>query len=285
MKLQKAKHLKDELKKKNPNINHEYMYSEKIDGWYTYTDFDKYTGWSNIHSSSNRVIPSMVHCSEQYFSKLPNPSSNCRLIMEAYIPDTPFHILNGIFNRSKGNCLAEDVHFKLHDVIYLDDPLLDAYQRYRRLIELPDLERLQVHSLLGISSNQDKWQKAFETIVSNGGEGIVLKQADGTYQAGKRNSSLLKIKQEVSLKLRIIDYFTTIGAKGEVAYNLTVMRKGGASFNVVVPKHSDQAKFQEVCPIGQVAEIKAMKELENGMLREPVFKCIREDKNVWELVD
>lgn len=281
MKPQKAKYLKDELKKVKPNINHFYMVSEKIDGWYVYADFDKFKGWSHIHSSAGREIPSMLHCRGKYLNRLPNPKSNIRLIMEAYIPDTPFHILNGVFNRSIGKYHAEDVHFRVHDLIPLEGIQYAASIRYGKLcdyiLENPT-DRLIVHSVLSITKDTAEWQKLFDTITNNGGEGIVLKQADSIYYPGKRNSSLLKIKQEVTIDTLVIDMFETTGEKGNKALNLRVKRANGVEFVVVVPKHSDIAAFAEESPIGKVAEIGAMKELEGGILREPRFRWLREDK-------
>jgi hypothetical protein len=34
---------------------------------------------------------------------------------------------------------------------------------------------------------------------------------------------------------------------------------------------------------GKVVEVKAMKELPDGSLREPRFKCIREDKTIGDI--
>ena len=279
---QKVKHLKDELKKKSPAINNQYIVSEKKDGWYVYVDFDKFTGWGHCRSSSGREIPSMKHCKKD-FEALGNPLTGIRLIMEAVIPETPFHILNGVFNRSKGNCDAEDVVFYLHDIITLDRPNLTAINRYKQLMQLPELARIKVHSNLDITADPNRWDYYFKTVVNNGGEGVILKQANGIYQPSKRNSSLMKIKQEVTLDLLVVAYYSTIGDKGNTAWNMVCRRKSGVEVTVVVAKHLDIASFELESPIGKVAEISAMKELRNGALREPTFKCIREDKTILDL--
>lgn len=289
MDIQKVKHLHLEEAKKAPDINHSYLVTEKIDGWYVYTDFNKFSGWGDIMSSRHRPIPSMKHCTHKYLNTLGNPKSNCRLIMEAYIPDTDFHITNGIFNRSKGVCDAEDIHFKIHDIFYYQRPNEIAIDRYRHLISLEEdgffHKRFDVLSALTISSNKEDWLKCFDLITYNGGEGVILKQANGVYCPGKRNSSLMKIKLEDTLDLLCTGVYETFGEKGNRNLNIKVIRKNGLEVTVRVGKHEDIAKIDEDNNniIGKVCEIKCMKELDGGMLREPRFVRVREDKNVEEI--
>ncbi len=285
MEIQKVKHLHLEEAKKNPNILHEYIVTEKYDGWFTYVDFDKFKGWSDVMSSRHRVIPSMTHCKETYFNKLPNPKSNCRLIMEAYIPDTCFYTANGIFNRSKGSCQALDVHFKLHDIVYFDNLMQRAISRYKHLLLLDDKdyfkERLEVVSALTISKDKKDWLKAFDVITYNGGEGVILKQSEGLYHPGKRNSSLMKIKLEEDVDILCIGIYETIGEKGNKNLNLKLVTDEGIEVNVRVGKHIDIDRFltDPSKVVGKVCKIKAMKVNKDGSLREPRFDMVREDKS------
>ena len=288
MKPQKTLHLHLEEAKKKPKLAHEYMVSEKFDGWYVYSDFDKYTGWGDITSMAGRVIPSMRHCREEILSKLPNPRGNCRLIMEATIPETPFHILNGVFNRSKGECQARDVIFKAHDLIYFEGVCPAAFIRskqVRNLLDAGKTKKIQEVSYLAITSDKSEWLKIFDIITYNGGEGIVLKQADGTYQAGKRNSSLMKIKLEDALALLCVGVEETFGKKGNRNLNLLLKRKSGVAVTVRVGKHSDIAAIDADTSyiVGKVVSVKCMKELENGSLREPRFVEILHSKTIEEI--
>ena len=288
MKPQKTLHLHLEEAKKKPKLSHDYMVSEKYDGWYVYSDFDKYTGWGEVTSMAGRVIPSMTHCRREILDKLPNPRGNCRLIMEATIPDTPFHILNGVFNRSKGECQARDVVFKAHDLIFFNEICPTALLRSKKLstfLETGKTDKIQGVSTLAITSDKGEWLKIFDIITYNGGEGIVLKQADGTYQAGKRNSSLMKIKLEDTLALHCMGVKETFGGKGNRNLNLLLKRKSGVDVTVRVGKHSDIAAIDtdNSYIVGKVVAVKCMKELENGSLREPRFVEILHSKTIEEI--
>lgn len=285
IKMQKALHLKDALKKKNPKIDGDYIITEKIDGWYGYLDYMPNQGWEAIRSSSGRIIPSMTWLSSILKESLPYSRYKTRLVFEITIPDTPFHILNGILNRK--NEQAESAVIVCHDVINLEKPVL----AYRRMRELQDVFRtvtnLKIAEVLRISANRAKWELDFKAVVDAGGEGIVMKQADGVFLPGKRNSTLLKWKEEITLDLEVVQVYETIGKKGEPALSLKLRRISGVEIAVVVPKDVDRIAWTNdpSLVVGKVAEIKAMKELANGKLREPRFKCLREDKTILELVD
>lgn len=286
MELQKVKHLHLEEAKKKPNTNHKYIITEKIDGWYVYCDFDKYEGWGNIMSSRDRVIPSMAYCLEKYFKHLPNLQNNCRLIMEAYIPDTCFYELNGIFNRSVGDYEASDVHFKIHDIIYLDSPTKQAISRYEHLFKLEEdgffiTDRLDVLSILSITQEKEEWLRIFDTITYQGGEGIILKQSDGVYCPGKRNSSLMKIKLEKELDLLCIGVYETFGEKGNRNLNIKLVNKQGVEINTRVGKHEDIDKIDidNNYIVGKVCIVECMKVNKDGSLREPRFRAINHNKS------
>lgn len=285
MKMQKVLHFKHELVKKKPKMNGEYLITEKLDGWYGYMDYYPQIGWTPIKSSRGRVIEAF-----SWFSEIAKtgwqPTFPCRLIFELIIPDTPFHIINGIFNRKSEQATQAILVF--HDLISMDITVT-AYNRYQILREhFNNLwPSTRITPILTISSKVRDWEDTFVEIVKAGGEGIVIKQLEGIYHPGKRNYTLLKMKQEVTLDLRIVEMFWSTGKKGEEALNMTVVRKSGTQLTVVVPKDTDKAKYlaEPFSFLGKIAEITAMKELKNGMLREPRFKCLREDKILTDLID
>jgi len=286
MKMQKAKHLHLEMEKVTPNIQHDYMITAKIDGWYVYSDYTPFYGWGNIMSSNGRSIPSMENAARLYLDSLANPGIACRLIMEAYIPDTKFHILNGLFNRTVGDYIVQDIHFIAHDLVFAKGYTITALERFNSLTSLGfTSDRLQRAELLGISDNMDVWHRYFDKVVLAGGEGIVLKQANGLYCPGKRNNTLMKIKMNQSVDLLCVDTYKTIGEKGNSNTNITLVNKLGIKATVRVGKHSDIAKIDEDTNyiIGKVCEIKVMEVLETGGYREPTFYCIREDKTKEEI--
>ena len=286
LKVQKALHLSEELKKKKPNVNHLYMVTRKIDGIYIYIDFDVETGWGYIHSRANRIIPAFKFLQPTLGNRLAIPSTNMRLIAEAYIDNTPFHILAGVFNRSVGNFDATEVKFNVHDVV-TEANVLPAIERFSAIphVLTKGDDRFTRAELLHVSNSPDLWEKTFNEVVKDGYEGIVLKQANSIYSSGKRNSSLMKIKKGKSVDLLCINTFKTYGEKGNENTNITLINSLGHEVTVRVGKHSDIANIDADSSyiVGQVCEIKIMEQLDSGIYREPTFYCIRDDKNAEEI--
>jgi ATP-dependent DNA ligase len=289
---QKVLHLHIEEKKKKPNIQHDYLISEKLDGWYTYIDYIVGLGWGYVHSRQGRIIPSMEWAKSE-FEKLPKPSFNCRLIMEAIIPGLDFHTMNGIFNRSIGDCQAKEAIFLVHDIINKDIywqniPENKAIERYNRLITSnigKNSKHIFTHNILGIASEKHIWAKYFLDIMEKSGEGIILKQCDALYQPDKRNSSLMKMKLEETFDLLCIDLVDTIGEKGNPNTNMILERKDGTKVTIRIGKHEDIKEFKSIdgSPLRKVVEIKAMCELPDGSFREPRFLKIRDDKTYGDI--
>ena len=286
LKVQKALHLSEELKKKKPNVNHLYMVTRKIDGIYIYIDFDVETGWGYIHSRANRIIPAFKFLQPTLGNRLAIPSTNMRLIAEAYIDNTPFHILAGVFNRSVGNFDATEVKFNVHDVV-TEANVLPAIERFSAIphVLTKGDDRFTRAELLHVSNSPDLWEKTFNEVVKDGYEGIVLKQANSIYSSGKRNSSLMKIKREVTADLLAIRLEETTGEKGEPNVNLVLLSKDNVEISVRVGNFEERESFlaNPAIVIGRVVEIAAMEKLPNGTYREPVYKYIRDDKNAEEI--
>lgn len=284
MKPQKVLHLHLEEAKKKPKITGGYIVTEKLDGWYGYIDYID-GEWGNVTSSSGREIPSLLWARNKFQEII--LESDIRLIFEIIIPEQPFHILNGILNRSVGNCQAIDAKFYIHDMIDFKVPA-SAFTRLVRLKEI-DLSKVEdyikIVKVLDITDDKEEWMKHFKDITDRGGEGIILKQAFGVYQPDKRNSSLMKVKLESTFDLECFDMFHTVGDKGHDNLNVSLRRKNGAVITVRIPKDEDRELF-ELNPnaiLGKVVEVKCMCELEGGSLREPRFVGVRHDKSLKEI--
>lgn len=284
MKPQKVLHLHLEEAKKNPKISGKYIVTEKLDGWFGYIDFVEGV-CGNITSGAGRSIPSMIWAKD-VFQKI-NISGNVRLIFEIIIPSVPFHILNGIFNRSIGECQATDARFRLHDIVDFNNNVT-AINRVEILKAL-DLSRvseyIEVIPVLAVTNDKEVWMEHFKEVTDRGGEGIVIKQASSYYQPEKRNSSLMKVKLESTFDLECIGVFNTIGEKGNSNLNATLKRKNGVVITVRIPKDEDVKLFEsngwEI--VGKVVEVKCMCELVGGMLREPRFVAVRHNKLIGDI--
>ena len=284
--IQKVLHYEDALKKKTNKILGDYIVSEKLDGNYGYINYVPGKGYSEVLSSSGKVFPGM----RGFTSELTEPilSHSFRLIFELYNPELTFYEINGLLKRHER---TKDIYLYCHDLVFFSDSkylytnALDRFYLMLDMIELMNHSKLRVSHILDVSPEKEVWYKQFDRILGTGGEGIVLKQANSMYLPGKRNETLLKMKENITLDVEVIGIFNSVGKKGNDALNLTVRRKSGITYNVVVPKDSDKHKFRNTPALilGKVAEIKAKNEVENGKLREPRFIRIREDKEIKDI--
>ena len=283
---QKALHYNEAVKKKN-YIPNTFAIQPKLDGWFVMIDFID-GKWGKLTSRAEREIPSIAYLNEKIEEAL-QPSQDLRLIFEATIPDMQFHELNGVLNRKYED--AENVVLNLHDIIYLQKPEMPFRDRYMFLDSVYDdlypvlQDKVQLVPILAISSQEDVFYYHFNQVTSSGGEGIILKNYNSGYFFGKRNAHLMKIKEEVTKDLAVVGmsggdgkYEGTLGA-------LIVQSRDGTKHTVSGMTDEQRTSWwnDRSLIIGKVVEIKAMKELPDGSLREPRFKACRFDKEIWEI--
>jgi|TARA_Y100000310_G_scaffold344203_1_gene455698 DNA ligase-1 len=292
MKIQKALHLYKELEKKTPKCyNKEYAVFEKYDGWYGYIDIVD-GEMTNIKSAADREIPSLVQFSKQINELADVGNVSGRLIFEILLESVPeFSILNGILNRSKGDCSAPDPYIMVHDFVPVGElkPLAGAFQnRYFELqVFVPKFNNPAVRRapVLDYISDVDKAQQLAEYIWDAGGEGVILKELLAHYQWGKRNCTLMKIKEEVTQDLLVVGMYKGAGKYAGTLGGLVVANKAGITHRVAGMSDAERDKWWKTPEfiMGKVVEVKAMKELPNGSLREPRFKCVRYNKNKGDI--
>jgi len=291
---QKVLHLGKELEKKNPKIVGEYLITTKKEGWWVTIPYIVGQGWQNPLSGAMREIPSLTWVGEYLNKNFRKPKESCFLIAEAIIPDLTFEKLNGVLNRSVGSCWCTDVVFQLHDIIALAGSKLaslTALERYNTLQSI-DFSCVRKHfTVLPILEasvfNLDLWTRRFEQELNKDEEGIVMKQAGSIYAFGKRNSTLLKLKMECEKDLRCSRLEESIGVRGNKGYTLVSKGLNGVEVRTVVNNHEEQGKLYQLYQAGELAnhvvKVRAMRELEDGNLKEPVYVGLREDKDIKDI--
>lgn len=281
---QKAQHLYIEEDKKNPkHLGKEYAIFEKYDGWYGYCNLAN----GVIHSRANRPIPSCEGLSREiYHLCMKQGITSGTLVFEILLRSTKdFSTLNGILNRTVGDYIAPDVYARVHDwVPEGDNPkavFSTRYEEVQFIVDMFDSPNILLAPYSIRSVDPSVWKTQAELVWSKGGEGVILKQWDAPYHLGKRNSTLMKIKEEVTLDLIVIDII-----EGQGKYQGTtgaIVCKDSKGFEHTVSGMTDaQRDVWFVSPteiVGKVVEVKAMKVLPDGQLREPRFKAIRHDKS------
>lgn len=280
--IQKALHLNKALEKKSFNFSRsDWAVMPKLDGWYVYADYLE-GHWQPLSSSAGREIPALSDLSAR-LKELKPIESSARFIFEATIPETEFHVMNGILNRKFSQ--AENVILNLHDIVLFDEPNINFESRYTALQNnyYPYLKDkmedvFELIPILEVTNDIEKFRDIAGQLILSGEEGIIGKDMDAGYSFGKRNNSLLKLKAEESFDCRVVNWFWSTGDKGNEAMNLTLVRSNGSQFTVVVNRHAAIDTILAENIVGKVVEVACMEELPSGMLRQPVFKDFRFNK-------
>jgi DNA ligase-1 len=284
--VQKALHYNDAKAKKNFTLG-TYAVMEKLDGWFLYIDYidDK---WGELSSRAERPIPSVAYLNELIAKSL-SPAENIRLIFEATIPNMQFHELNGVLNRKSEE--ASDVVLNLHDVIFLDRPELAFRERYNYTNIAYEMLKtwlghwVKLVPILTVTAYEEMFYKYFNQIIEEGGEGIILKNYNAGYFFGKRNANMMKIKEECTKDLAVVGMVEGEGKYQGTLGALIVQSRDGTKHQVSGMTDSERDLWwnNRQSIIGKVVEVKAMKELEDGSLREPRYKACRFDKTLAEI--
>jgi DNA ligase-1 len=139
--------------------------------------------------------------------------------------------------------------------------------------------------ILAVTSDEELIYKYFNSILELGGEGVILKNWEAGYFFGKRNANMMKIKEEVTKDLAVVGMVEGEGKYQGTLGALIVQSRDGAKHQVSGMTDYERDLWWEdrASIIGKVVEVKAMKELEDGSLREPRYKACRFDKTLMEI--
>lgn len=191
------------------------------------------------------------------------------------------------------------VQYCVFDILYYDD---------KNLINLPLLKRKDylkkyVKEQNGITISRyiaGNGKDFFELIKKRDLEGIVAKRVDSVYKIGKRSESWLKIKTFNEDDVIICAYELNKNGKlrttlfgtydknnefkilGKVSLGILPYQKIIISQPKGVPLTNKYPNMNWIQP-SLVATIKYLIRTESGGFRQPVFKCIREDKTIKDI--
>ncbi len=283
MKPMKPLHLyKEEEKKKPQHLGKEYMIFEKYDGWYGYYES------GHIHSFTNRIIPSVQWLADEIKEALDQTNFVGRFVFEILLTDiTDFHTLNGVLNRKSEP--AVNAYLRVHDYVpsLIERPNDVRYKAARKIVDKLNHERVLIAPVLTYSSNVGEWRTLCDAIWSRGGEGIIMKQTDGMYKWGGRNSTMLKIKCECTFEAEVVgmELGKTGGKYADVIGALKVRTKDGVIHRVSGMSDEERQLWVDSLDLilGKVVECQAMQKLKDGTYREPRYKAIRHDKTVEDI--
>ena len=175
-----------------------------------------------------------------------------------------------------------------HDILYAKYPHTIFSKRFDRLasvVSFLNYDWLWLAPLLTTSADTNCWMDLYRAIVERDGEGIIAKKADAPYAPNKRDFTLMKIKRDLTLDVKVVGMVEGKGKYAGTLGALVVEEKSGQRHEV--SGMSDEARHlwwnNRNLILGTIVEIEAMMRLPNGSLREGRFKAIRHDKTVEDI--
>lgn len=215
------------------------------------------------------------------------------LIFEVHHAEYPVNIISGYCRDEKAQ--HPELYAILHDCIPYDDfvaglceiPYKDRKDKIEGIVlGTSNIFRLPMEFELETLQGAEE---IFEQLTSNGHEGIIGRNPEGKWIGGHtRNEDLWKMKIELSYDLLVTHVFEGAGKyKGTLGTLGCRFRKNGVlhgDLDTVICSGMTDAQRHEWWAdpskiIDKIVKVDAMTFTKNGLLREPRFKEVREDKN------
>jgi len=212
------------------------------------------------------------------------------LIFEVYNDVLPINTISGYCRDTKNQWT--NLYCRVHDIIPYEDfddgvcniPYIQRRARVRRVCQQNNLfvESESFHIL-----NETKAQEFAEKFISEGHEGIIGRDPNGVWMAGKKNEAAWKIKQEESFDLEVVGMLEGTGKYLNTLGTLLVKfrlfgKSDGELVELPISGMTDAQRDtwwkREEEIIGSIVRVDAMQINAYGMLREPRFKEVRKDK-------
>lgn len=214
-----------------------------------------------------------------------NPEESFEALSYATVQET-----SGSFRRHKRDeslrlvvhdCLTQEEfikgasNFDFGDRMYLDRVLgtgsaqIPMTMDKRKLVRIPEYTCVTLELAKVIA----------EQVIDDGGEGVIVRDLDAYWEAGKRDHRIMRIKEKITKDLLVVGVKEGVGKMAGMAGTLTckwhdtTIEVAGGDFL------ERKAWFMDpTLIVGQIVEVEAMKVTPKGVLREPRFKGIRFDK-------
>lgn len=233
---------------------------------------------------------SMNHLSSYMLNILDSAEKDI-VLFEAYIERTPQAMIS-VFCRDKTNQHSE-LRAVVHDILSFEEYMGDKKTPYINRLDL-------LRHVVSLNPKSDKWGNDYiylpkqitahnitdirdfaQQIFNKGGEGVVVKNPKMGYQRGKRNTNMMKLKQKISFDLKVVDVERGHGQFQNAVGALICQYSKGRTISVGSGlRPQDRYRFwtNRELIIGKIVEVEAMRLTESGLLREPIYKGIRYDK-------
>lgn len=260
------------------------MVSEKMDGVFAVAiikDRDVY-----IYSRTGKPYVSLEHLKPDLWS-VGTESGTDVIIFEAMAKGVAQSVTSGWCRDTKKQHYEVDAY--VHDCLTMDEfcgciESEDYETRYECLQAVEDIFQGSSHVFL----IQNYWHYCWQTIDifankvwAEGGEGVVIRVPEAPYQIGLRNETMIKMKRGVSFDLEVIGMEEGTNRLSGTLGTLQCRWKDGQVISVGSGLTDAQRALwwtQRGLIVGKIIQVDAMMISSKGLLREPVFKGVRDDK-------
>jgi ATP-dependent DNA ligase len=225
--------------------------------------------------------------------------TNFVLIGEVFKEGMAQQVISGIA-RTETKAHADALEFHVHDMLQIDDWVLGHSQ-------VPYAMRLeQLTTLLGdlpnaslkvipqtVITSKEEFISFSKAIKLQGGEGACYREEDAEWQSGNRGTNLIRDKQKITYDLVVtgvkdVEEGERGGLKGVITVRWRAFGKlDNPALDIPIRgmSHAELRAWDadNSLIVGKVVEVEAMTFTNLGMLREPRYKFIREDKEYGDL--
>ncbi len=265
----------------------EFIALPKHDGCYALVHYEKGKEF-NVRSRTGEPVAALDHM-VSFFDLVGAPDGV--YIGEAWHPELDFPTISGTFRRQHLDVEKDLLHLVVHDFLTVEEfgagrsglTFVDRVMRLGPVLQIPHIYRsapmypVQGFGVAPWERTGHNAQSLANALVKAGGyDGLVLADPNGKWRIGPgKDGEKLKIKPNVELSLRLTYINEAIGEKtGRTVYTYLLENKEGKQFTVGsgVPHKADK-----LAHVGDVVEVVAMGFTEDGELREPRVKGVRND--------
>ena len=269
-------------KVKQEKLRFPMLISTKFDGCYCLAL--KHQGIVTVYSRTGEVYTSMKHI-ETELSKIMLDDSI--IIFESYAENTVQSTISGWCRDTKVQ--HSELSAYCHTLLSLDEFINGGKVSFEdsskilcnKILTNDDLDYTVICSVQQTPVNSmEEAMKLTQEVWDDQGEGCVLRDPSAVFQGGKRNPSIIKVKQGLSFDLEVIGVYEGTGKYKNILGGLQCRWRDGGIINIS-GMTDEQRKIWWIQPwqiIGKIVQVDAMTLSSKGLLREPRFKGIRHDK-------
>lgn len=271
------------IERVNGKLKFPMLASEKLDGVFCLAVV--LDGKCYIYSRTGEEYLSLNHLKDSLCC-LARGSQLDVFIFEAYTYGLPQPTISGYCRDTKDQHPIIDAY--IHDAMTLEDfRTCDTEGYYARYVYLQSCMKQKFEYLCCVPQKEvysmEHLQKYADYLIEQGKEGVVAREEFSSYQAGKRNKSMIKVKKGVSFDLKAVALEEGEGKYKGHCGKLVCEDSKGIKVRVGSGLTDEQRKLwwsahgsSEI--LGKIVQIDAMAVSTKGVLREPRFKGIRTDK-------